>query len=181
MKLKIITAGLVLVAVATFLVACKPESKSSTAQSSGVVAFAGAGVSLDVGQGWQRIDVSPGPPICPPTLVSEHGMVRAMLFAPDRSDLQKAASSLRAMYDANAQSIKDSFRQEEFTTESGLYGLHLSYAQRSERDGRVTETHSHNYVVTNRESRCVSISYIATGTNDSETVHQMIRKSLKLQ
>ena len=181
MRITIIIAGLVLIAVATFLVACKRESKSFTEQSSSVVAFAGAGVSLDVGQGWKRIDMSPGLPICPPTLVGEHGMVRAMLFAPDRSDLQKAASSLRATFDANAEAIKDSFRQEEFTTESGLRGLHLSYAQRSEKEGRVTETRSHNYMVTNRESRCVSISYLATAASDSETVHQMIRKSLKLQ
>jgi hypothetical protein len=167
-------------AVAALLVACKRESKSFIEQSPGVVAFAGAGVSLDVGQGWKRIEMSPGPPICPPTLVGEHGMIRAMLFAPDFSDLQKAAGSLRGRFDANAEAIKDSFRQEEFTAESGLRGLHLGYAQRSEKEGRVTEARSHNYIVTNRESRCVSISYIATAASDSETVHQMIRKSLRL-
>src|SRR5947207_13838744 len=113
MKLTIIITGLTLTAAATLLVACKRESKSFAEQSSGVVAFAGAGVSLDVGQGWKRIDMSPGLPICPPTLVGEHGMVRAMLFAPDRSDLQTAANSLRATFDANEEATKDAFRQEE--------------------------------------------------------------------
>jgi hypothetical protein len=181
MKLTIIIASLVLVAVATVLVACKRENKPFTEQSSGVVVFADAGVSLDVGGGWKRIDISPGPPVCSPTLVGEHGVVRAMLFAPDRSDLQRAASGLRSTFDANAEAVKDSFGQEEFAAESGVRGLHLSYAQRSEKDGHVTEMHSHNYIITNRAGRCLSISYLATAASDSDTVHQMIRKSLKLQ
>ena len=181
MKITIIITGLVLVAVAILFVACKRDSKSVAEQDSGIVAFSGAGLSLDVGEGWKRMDISPGPPVCPPTLVGEHGMLRAMLFAPDRSDIAKAASGLRAIFDANAGAVKDSFRQEEFTTQSGLRGLHLSYTQRSEKEGHVTETHSHNYIVTNREGRCASISYIAPAASDSETVHQMIRRSLKLQ
>lgn len=180
MKPTIIIIGLALVAVATLLAACKREGKSFTEQTSGVVTFADAGVSLDVAEGWKRIDVSPGPPVCPPTLVSEHGMVRAMLFAPNHSDLQKAASSLRSVFDANVEAVKDSFRQEEFATESGVRGVHLSYAQRSEKDGHVTEMHSHNYIVMNRAGRCVSISYLAPAANDSDAVHQMVRKSLRL-
>jgi hypothetical protein len=180
-KLPIIVAVLALVAVTTLLVACKRESKSFTEQSSGVVVFADAGVALDVGDGWKRIDISAGPPVCPPTLVGEHGMVRAMLFAPDRSDLQKAASSLRSMFDGNAEAVRDSFRQEEFAAESGLRGLHVSYVQRSQKEGEVVEMHSHNYIVTNRAARCVSISYIAPARSDSDIVHQMVRKSLRLQ
>jgi hypothetical protein len=178
MSAKSITV-LAVIAVAT-LVACERESKPTAERNAGVVAFAGAGTSLDVGAGWKRIDNSPWP-VCPPTLVSEHGMLRAILFAPDRSDLQKAASSLRATFDANADAIKNSYRQEEFTTESGLRGLHISYWQRSEDKGHVTETHSHNYLVTNLAGRVVSIGYLSTATRDSDAVHQMVRKSLKLQ
>jgi hypothetical protein len=181
MKFRIIIVGLALVAVATLLVACKRESKSFTEQSSGTVVFPDAGVALDVGDGWKRVDVSPGPPVCPPTLVGEHGMIRAMLFAPDRSDLEKAASGLRSMFEVNSEAIKDSFRQEEFAAESGLRGLHLSYAQRSQKETEVIETRSHNYIVTNRAGRCVSISYLAPAGRDSDIVHQMVRKSLRLQ
>jgi len=180
MKLSMITASVALSAVATFFVACTRESKPK-AQTPGVVAFAGAGVSLKVGEGWTRIDMSPGLPICPPTLISKHGIVRAMLFASDRSDVPKAATSLRGAFDSNTEAVKDSFRQEEFTTESGLHGIHLSYAQRSPKSGDVIETRSHNYIITNRENRCVSISYIATATSDSDAVHQMVRKSLRLE
>src|SRR5436190_11796305 len=98
MKPTVIIIGLALVAVTTLLAGCKRESKSFTEQGSGVVTFADAGVSLDGGEVWKRIDISPGPPVCPPTLVGEHGMVRAMLFAPDRSDIQKATGSLRSAF-----------------------------------------------------------------------------------
>lgn len=178
MKLTIVIAGLARVAVTTLVVACKRESNSFTEQGSGVVAFTDAGVSLDVGDGWRRANSSPAPPVCQPMLIGEHGILQAMLFAPDRSDVEKAASGLRATFDADARAVKDSFRQEEFTTQSGLRGIHVSYTQRHEQQGRVTETRNHNYIVTNRKGRCVSISYIALARGDSETVHQMVRKSL---
>jgi len=181
MKLTIIIAGVVFVGIATLLPACKRESKSSTEQSSGAVVFSDAGIALDVGDGWKRIDSNPGPPVCPPTLVSESGVIRAMLFAPDRSDLQKAASSVRSMFDSNSEAVRDSFRQEEFAAESGLRGLHVSYVQRSQKAEQTVEMHSHNYIVTNRAGRCVAISYLAPATRDSDAVHQIVRKTLKLQ
>jgi hypothetical protein len=181
MKLTFIIAGLALVGVAIVLVACKRQSKSFTEQGSGTVVFPDAGVTLNVGDGWKRIDIGPGPPVCPPTLVSGHGMVRAMLFAPERSDLEKAASSLRSMFDGNPEAVRGSFRQGEFAADGGLRGLHVSYVQRSQKEGEVVEMHSHNYIVTNRVGRCVSISYLAPARSDSEVVHQIVRKSLRLQ
>jgi len=146
-----------------------------------VVAFPDAGVSIEVGEGWNRLDISPGLPICPPTLVGKRGIVQANLFAPERSDPQKAASGVRAVYDADAQATKVWFREEEFTTESGLHGLYVASARRYENDGRVTEARSHNYIVVNRGGRCVSINYMADAVSDSDVVNQMIRKSLRLQ
>jgi hypothetical protein len=181
MKLTIALASLVVVALSTFLVACNRQSTQIIEQGSGVVAFPDAGVSLEVGEGWNRIDISPGPPICPPTLVGKHGIVRATLFAPDRSDLEKAASGVRAVYDADAEAVKVWFREEEFTTDSGLHGLYVASARQYEKEGRVVEARSHDYIVLNRDSRCVSINYIAEAATDSDVVHQMIRKSLRLQ
>jgi hypothetical protein len=48
MKLKFIITVLSLIAVATLFVACKPENKPFTEQSSGTVVFPDAGVALDV-------------------------------------------------------------------------------------------------------------------------------------
>jgi len=171
----------ILVALITFLIGCGRKDASFTEQDPGIVTFADAGVSVEVGNGWQRIDASPSPAVCSPTLVGKPGMLRAMLFPPDRSDIAKASSAIRFAFDGNAEAVKDSFRQEPFSTESGVRGVQLSYAQRTEKDGRVTEMHSHNYVLTNHAGRCVSISYISTAANDSDTVQQLIRKSLKLK
>lgn len=181
MRMKLAILILSLVAVVVVLVACKPKNGQVSLQDAGVVVFSGAGVSLDVGTGWQRIDISPGLPVCPPTLVGEAGMIRAMLFAGDRSDVNAAADSLRAAFEGNTGNVKDSFRQEEFKTDGGVQGVHLSYTSRSEKDGNVTDVRSHNYIVKNREGRCVSISYMATAEKDAEAVHEMIRRSLKLQ
>jgi hypothetical protein len=160
-------------------VACK--RRTTVAQQAGDVIFARAGILLTVGEGWQRIDLDPGVPVCPPTLVSDAGMVRAMIFDANRPDPETAATKLRAAFEANSDAIKDSFRQEDFTTETGLQGVHLSYTARSQKDGASVETRSHNYVVKNREGRCVAISYTVPARAESDAVHQMVRKTLKLR
>ena len=161
-------------------VACKRENTDVVPQTSGVVVFPDAMVTVDVGQGWQRIDVSPGLPVCPPTLVGPAGMVRAMLFAPSVSGIQTATNVLRKMFDGNSDAVKSSFHQEEFRTDSGLRGQYVSYAVRTEKDGNTTETRSHSFVIERQDGRCVAISYIAPAKMDSDAVCQMIQKSLKL-
>jgi hypothetical protein len=177
MNFAMVTALLVVI-VST---GCKRESAQAGAEDAGTVVFSDAGVSLDIGPGWQRINMSPGPPVCTPTLVSGAGMIRAMLFAPDRSEVHTAASSLKTAFEANTEAVRDSFRQEDFTTPGGLQGVHLSYTTKSEKDGNVTQIQSHNYIVKNQATRCVSISYIVPLEKDSESVHQMIRKTLSLR
>jgi len=62
-----------------------------------------------------------------------------------------------------------------------LAGVHLSYTSRSQKDGTATEMRSHNYIVKNKEGRCVAISYLAPARADADSVHQMIRSTMKLQ
>ena len=177
----IIITFLVLTAAVTFWVARDRKGSHATPQNSGVVTFVGSGVSLEPGEGWQRIDIDPGLPVCPPTLVGPGGMVRVMLFEPSCKDLPQAVNSLRAMFDSNTEGTKDSFKPEEFRTETGLTGVRVSYSQRTQTNGTLTFMHSHNFVVTNRAGRCVSVSYLVTGEKDSVSVHQMITKTLKLE
>ena len=172
---------LALVAVAVVLVACKRQSTEATPPPSGAVAFSGSGITLTPGDGWKRIEIAAGPGQCPPTLVGTGGMVQVLVLPPDRSDPQVAVTGLRAAFDANPKAVKDSFKQEQFTTESGLQGVRVSYSQQSEKDGRATESRSYNYIVRNRESRGVGVNYIATAQSDSDAVHLMIRKTLRLQ
>jgi hypothetical protein len=160
---------------------CGRKSKEIVTQPAGVVSFPRAGISLTLSEGWQRIDLDPGIPVCPPTLIGTNGMLQAMIFDANRPDPKTASSKLRASFEANSDSVKDSFSEEDFVTESGLKGVHLSYTAVSEKNGAVTKMRSHNYIVHNREGRCVAISYLTTVRTESDAVHQMIRKTLKVQ
>jgi len=168
-------------AVAVLAVACGRRPSGGIPQQPGEVTFARAGISLVVGEGWKRIDLDPGVPVCPPTLVGPDGMIRAMIFDANRPDPQTAATRLRASFESNSGADKTSFKMEDFTTETGLAGVHLSYTARSQKDGTVTEMRSHNYIVKNKEGRCVSISYIVPSPDEADSVHHMVRKTLKLQ
>lgn len=170
-----------LFALAVTLVACKRKSAEVAPTQSDFVAFAGSGLTLVPGDGWKRIEISAGLGQCPPTLVGTSGLIQVLILPPERSDPQVAVTGFRAAFDANPKAVKDSFRQEQFISESGLQGLRLSYSQQSEKDGQVTESRSYNYIVRNREGRGVGVNYIAIAKGDSDAVHQMIRQTLKLQ
>src|SRR5258705_8020348 len=88
--------------------------KRTATQPPGEVVFSRAGISLTVGEGWQRIDRDPGVPVCPPTLIGEAGMVRAMLFDAHRTDAQNAATRVRAAFETDSDAVKDSFQHEGF-------------------------------------------------------------------
>jgi len=104
-----------------------------------------------------------------------------MLFAPQFSDLESATNSLKERFELDTKTVKDSFLQKEFTATSGLEGLCLSYTDRTEKDGKVIDLRSYSYVVKNNQGRCVAVSYLATIQQDSNSVHQMILKSLRLE
>ncbi len=108
-------------------------------------------------------------------------MVRAMLFAPTISDMQAATNAVRSMFDGNSDAVRDSFRQETFTADSGLSGQHISYVARTKKDGTVTEIRSNQYIVQRKDGRCIAISHIAITQTDADTVRQIVQKSLKLQ
>jgi hypothetical protein len=172
---------IVIVGILILATACGRKSAPTVVQQPGEVVFARAGISLLVGEGWRRIDLDPGVPVCPPTLVSGAGMVRAMIFDANRPDPQTAAARLQASFEENADADKTSFRQEDFKTESGLAGVHLSHTARQQKGGTVTEIRSHNYIVKNQEGRCVAISYTASAQGETDSVCQMVCKTLKLQ
>jgi len=169
------------VAVALFAVTCGCKPDRSVAQQPGEVVFPRAGISLVVGDRWQRIDLDPGVPVCPPTLVGPAGMIRAMIFDANRPDPQSAATRLRVSFESNSDADKGSFRQDDFKTDTGLAGVHLSYTARSRKDDTITAIRSHNYIVKNKEARCVAISYTVPARAEADSVHQMVRKTLKLK
>jgi hypothetical protein len=193
------------IALALLLVACKRENTEAVPQGSsentqtipqksgestvkvvpqapGSVSFPAAGVSIDVSTGWKRVDVNPGLPFCPPGLVGRSGVIQTVLLAPSITDMRAATNAIWARYHKRPGSVKNSFHQENFTSDSGLQGDHISYnAAQTEKSGTVTKLQIHNFIVQKQNGHCVVISYITTAETDSSGVCQMIEKSLKLQ
>jgi hypothetical protein len=173
-----------LVALGVVVVACKKQAGETTASGACVVAFEGAGVSLVPGVDWKQLGrgsfAGAAPPgVCLPTLAGKSGLVQVLLLPPDRSEPQTAAAGVRAAFDANLRSIKDSYRQESITVQSGAQVIYVSYSQQPE--GATPEGRSHNYILKNRAGRGVAINYITNARTDSEVVHQMIRETLRVE
>ncbi len=173
------------IALAVIVVACNPNATDSPPPSAGAaVRFEGSGVSLVPGDQWKQIGENAfggfAPPgVCLPTLAGKAGLIQVLLLPPDRSDRQTAAAGVREAFEANPKSIKDSLRQEAITVSSGTEVIYLSYLQHGE--GDAPESRSHNYILKNRAGRGVAISYLANARTDSETVHQMIRQTLRVE
>ncbi len=170
-----------LIAFVALITACKRESPNNAAATSSVVLFPDAGVSIDVGANWKRMNIGPGPPTCcPPTLVGSNGMVGAMLFG-KQDTMDEAIVAAHTMYVANTNSLKDSWHQVGFTTSSGLPGQHISHTETKTKDGNKTLRQWHDFLVQRKDGRLVSITYIAPVCDNADAVEQMIQSSLKLQ
>lgn len=88
---------------------------------------------------------------------------------------------MRKPFDNDPNTIKDSFKEKEITTDSGLHIIRVSFNQAYFVGGKFMETRQHNYIVTNAQGRFVLICYGAIAKSESEAVHQMIRKTLQLK
>lgn len=143
------------------------------------VEFKPALVSIDPGKGWKRTDFTPSPPACSPQLTSKSGMINVLMVDTDTTDLKQAADKLQASSAVTGRAAPDSFKQEDFVSDSGLNGIHLSYAGRSFRS--VTpDMRNHSFITKNRSGQFVSINYSASPETESNAVLDAIRKSLKL-
>jgi hypothetical protein len=148
---------------------CKPSHR---------VDFTPARVSIDPGEGWNVLNIPPDPPSCSPQLISKLGIINAVMVDSDITEVNKAAEKLQAVFSNTGKAQPDSFKQEPFTTDSGLNGIHLSYTGKSS-DGSAN-MRSHSFI-TQRASQCVSISYITTADVESPAVLEAIRKTLRVE
>ena len=155
---------LVIMGLLLLVTGCKPSNR---------ITFKPINVSVDPGEGWKRLDLSPAPPVCSPTLIGKAGMINALALD-EFTDDQKAADFLRGRFASNADAVADSFKQEEFSSDSGLHGIHLSYTDKK-------DTRSHSFVTHNMVGKCVSISYITSTTVESPAVLEAIRKTLRVE
>ncbi len=209
MKLaKHIFTALTLDGIAVVSAGCKPQNAKSTSASQ-VVVFPGVGVSLVPGSGWElRTGATDSGRLrwCLPILGGkarsflregryDGANVLVCLFSADCPDPQSAVadllSSLREPTPiSTARVIEDSLRREAFAWDSGLQGTHVSFnlhtTFRSTKLSTPTitcelETRHHCYIVKNTEGRWVGVCYFTTAEKESEDVHQMIRKTLRLR
>ena len=88
---------------------------------------------------------------------------------------------MRKQVDLRPEVIQDSFKQEKFATDSGLTGVHISYDLELEAKGKKVRTRNHVYIVQNARGAIVGVSVSAVASRDIEPVHQMIRKTLRLE
>jgi hypothetical protein len=172
-----------------FVLAIGPSGcKRHEALPAGAVVFQGAGVALVPGEHWKQLESGPFTEqgeICLPVLQGEgelNGVVIQVRSSPtDRSSPDRRAASLREQVDLRPEVIKDSFKQEKFTTDSGLTGVHISYELELEANGKKVKGRNHVYVVQNARGAIVGLSVGAVASRDIEPVHQMIRKTLRLE
>jgi hypothetical protein len=161
---------LLILAVFLFLAGgCKPSNR---------VTFKPANMSIDLGEGWKHEDMPSDDAVCSPGLVGQSGWVHGLVLV-GNTDIKEAAHTLQIDFSKNTNAVADSFKQEDFTTDSGLTGVHLSFTFRL-KDGKF-DARSHNFITHNMVGTCVSISYITTTNDESPSVLEAIRKTLQVE
>jgi len=176
--------ALLLLALAICLTACNRR----TPLPPGAVVFDGAGVALVPGEHWKELRSGPDTEehhICLPVLMGDGEwtgvMIQVFSSPTDKSNPERRAASLRTQVDLRPEAIKDSFKQENFTTEAGLAGVHVNYDLAIEVKGRKIMSRNHVYIVQNALDASVVVSVSAVASRDLEPVHQMLRKTLRLK
>lgn len=164
---------LILIAISSlmFVTGCKPSNR---------VVFKPALVSIDPGAGWKALPIPADPPVCSPRLVGKPGMINALLLEIEGDDVKRTVDSMQASLTTTSKAVPNSFKQEEFTTDSGLAGIHLSYTAKAV-PGSSPEKHSHSFVTRNGSRKCISISYITSPEAESAAVLEAIRKTLRVE
>ena len=147
----------------------------------GAVSFDGSGIALIPGADWQQTDApSSRQLVCPPILKGQEpdgGLIKVYATA-NGADVQSGVTYLRSQAEATPGVFQDSFKQEDFASDSGIRGIHFSYEYSPTGENKIR---AHDYLFQNKQGRCVVIFYLTLADKDPDTVHQMIRKTLILE
>jgi hypothetical protein len=168
--MKTTTHILVILGLLLLVAGCKPSHR---------INFKPANVSVDPGEGWKRLDVPAEPPVCSPRLICKAGMINALVLD-DFTDIKRAADFMQSRFATTSKVVADSFKQEDFTTDSGLNGIHLSYTAGSA-NSTTPDRRSHSFITHNMVGKCVSVSYITSPSDESVVVLEAICKSLRVE
>jgi len=94
--------------------------------------------------------------------------------------VKAAAEKLKANLVSSGKAPANGFKNEEFTTESGLAGVHFSYTGKSSKSDK-PDARSHHFITRNMRGRCVSISYITAPELESSDIIAAIEKTLRVE
>ena len=144
------------------------------------VTFSPANLSIDPGKGWKEVQMRPNAAYCLPSLVSKSGIINAVMLDEDLSDAKAAAEKLQANLVAVGNASPNGFKQEDFTTASGLTGVHFSYTGKSSKNDS-SNVRSHHFITRNMHGRCVSISYITSPEVESSELIAAITWTLRVE
>jgi hypothetical protein len=143
------------------------------------VTFSPANMSIDPGKGWKEVKILATEAVCTPRLVNKSAMINALLLNEELTDAKAAAEKLQASLVSAGKATADSFKQEEFTTGTGLPGVHFSYTGKSSKSD--TDVRSHHFITRNMRGRCISISYITSPEQESSELIAAIIKTLRVE
>jgi hypothetical protein len=174
--------------------------------TAGRVFYQRLGISIDPGYGWTRSYTllrTKGmgrEPEADLHLIGKGkfngGFIHAFLMSPEFTNVQSGIGECRSKANLQQGLIESSWKEEPFATESGLHGVHASFNQEYPapfQGGTVLmTTTTHEYLVTNAQSRCVCIRYLSASSSNarpgdtisatkSEEVQRMIRRTLRVE
>jgi hypothetical protein len=171
----------VLVGISAIATAVMVFYAGKQTSSSGVVSFTDSGVALVPGADWQQTEA---PSVRQVVLKGQGPFDDSIIkvYAPtDGADVQSGVALLRSKAAARPEVSQDSFKQEDFVSDSGVRGIHFSYESSNSEHRTARTVRAHNYLLQNKNGRCVVIFYITYADRDPDTVHQMILKTLTLE
>jgi hypothetical protein len=159
--------------------------------TAGPVCFQRPGISINPGDGWMRhymLGLDSG---CDPQLIGQRkfngDFLQPVLLGPLSTNVESGIAELRPSIAQQPGFIQSSCKEEPFASDSGLHGLHASFARKypvpnPRGAGMILLTPTtHYYLVTNAHSRCAGIVYITVTGKESEQVQRMIRRTLRLE
>lgn len=124
------------------------------------------------------------------------GFIHQFPMSPEFTNVQSGIADRRSKANLQQGLIESSWKEEPFATESGLHGVHASFNREYPapfRGGTVLmATTTHEYLVTNAQSRCVCVHYVGASSSNarpgdtisattSEEVQRMIRRTLRVE
>lgn len=158
---------------------------------SGMVVFEVADVALVPGEHWRELRselFTSAKNTCLPVLKGEGEFKGVTIFVvadpTDRCSPNERAAGLRNDYAVNPKIAPGSLKEDKFTTDAGLTGIHLDFDEQTETNGKEARSHNSVYIVQNARGVTVGLFVIASGVGheptDLKSADQMIRKTLRL-